>query len=211
MTERRVAALAIGLFSLAFVAGGMLLGETLGTLGDHDPTFVEHYASAGRRAADIAGGAALIVAGASFLVFAAALRASNGRGGLALDVFSHAGVAFSVLLVVAAALFMATPVSMSFGRLFDDTGQFAGGHISVLPQAATVLLLAAAYPIGALAVGALAIASRQNDLLPTWHQRLGFVCAAVMPLAFFFLPILALPIWSVVTTLALWRRAPTEL
>lgn len=209
MNERRIAALAIGVFSVAFVSSFVLLGTASGTLGDSDQTLVEHYASAGQRARDIAGGAALVVAGVALLVFVPAVRAAFRGGGLAADVFSQAGAAFAVLLVVAAALFMATPVSISFGGLFDDTGQFGGGHAGVLPQAATVLLLAAAYPVGALAVGAMALASRAGDVLPGWHRWLGYACASVMPVAFFFFPILALPIWSVATAIALWRRAPT--
>lgn len=208
MTDRRTAAIALGLFSAAFVAGGMLLGDAFGTLGDPDPSFVEHYASASRRAGDIAGGAAMVLAGGAFLVFVAALRVTFDRGGFALGVFSQAGTAFSVLLIVAAGMFMTTPLSMSFGGLFDDTGQFAGGQAAVLPQVATVMLLAAAYPVAALAVGALALASRDAGVLPTWQVRLAFVCAAVMPLAFFFFPIPALPIWSSCTAIALWRRAP---
>lgn len=207
MTERRIAALTIAVFSATFVAALMLLGDASGALGDSDPTFIDHYASASRRTGDIAGGVALVVAGASFLVFVALARATFNRESLALGVFSQAGTAFAVLLIVAAALFITTPLSMSFGGLFDDTGQFGGVHASVLPQAATVLVLVAAYPVGALAIAAVAVASRTGNVLPRWHRWVGYACAAVMPVAFFFVPIIALPIWSVATAIALWRRA----
>lgn len=208
MTDRRTAAIALGLFSAAFVAGGILLGDASGMLGDSDATFIEHHASASRRAGDIAGGAAMILAGGAFLVFVAALRLAFDRGGLAISISTQAGTAFSILLIVAAGMFMTTPLSMSFGSLFSDTDQFAGGHAAVLTQAATVMVLTAAYPVAALAVGALALASRDAGVLPTWQVRLALVCAAVMPLAFFFFPIPALPIWSSCTAIALWRRAP---
>ncbi len=210
MTERRIAAFAITVFSAALIASGVLLGDAFGALGDSDYAFVEHYASPGRRAGDIAGGVAMIVAGGAFLVFVPALRAALGRGGVALDVFSQAGAAFAVLLVVGATMFVTTPLALSFGGLFDDTGQFDGGHKSVLPQAATVLVLVAAFPVGSLSVAMLAIASQRGDVLPKWHMRLGLVCAAVMPLAFFFVPILALPLWSCATAIALFRRAPAS-
>ena len=38
MTDRRTAAIALGLFSAAFVAGGILLGDASGMLGDSDTT-----------------------------------------------------------------------------------------------------------------------------------------------------------------------------
>jgi hypothetical protein len=206
MTEVRIAALAMTAFALGLVAGGMLLGEAFGALGDDDHVFVEHYASGSRRVGDIIGGALHIAAGAAFLVFTAAMRRACAPG-LAADVFVIAGSAFGILLIVSAALFAATPLSMSFGRMFDDRAQFDGFHAAVLPQAGTAVFLLGALPVAALAIGSLAPGAREE--LPRWHRSVSFTCAAVLPFAFLYFPMLALPLWAGATAVALWR-APQD-
>lgn len=193
-------------FALGITASFVLLGEVFGTLGDSDPTFTEHYSSPGGRARDIAGSAALIVSGGAFIVFAAAMRRPLCvRRPVAADIFACSGVVSAALLIVSASLLMTTPLSISFGGLFDDNGQFADGNISVLPQAGAVMVLVAAMPAMALAIGAFAAGSASIGRLPRWHVVLSWICAAVLPLGFFFAPLLALPAWAFATSFVLWR------
>lgn len=208
---RRLSTWTMLLFALSITASPLLLGEIAGALGDQDATFAEHYASPGNRARDIAGSVALIVSGAALVVVTVAIRRSiSATGAVAADVFAAAAVIAAALLIVAGSLLMTTPASMSFGRLFDDTAQFADGNVAVLPQAGTLLVLVAAYPLMALAIGAFAAASRTLQGWPRWHRTIGWCCAAVMPLAFFFLPLIALPIWAFATAFALWRAPSRE-
>jgi len=181
-----------------------LLGEILGTLGDPDYAFTDHYASGSRRAGDIAGGASLVVAAIALVIFGAAVRSSLVDG-ISADVAGQTIGGAALVMAVVGGLFATTPISMSYGGLFDDAGQFDGGHAAVLPQAATVVLLVVVYPIAAVGVAAIALAARPARIFPRWHFQLSMACAALMPLAFFFLPILALPIWTGATAVALWR------
>lgn len=207
MTNRRIAALAILAFGVLFVAAGVFLGEILGALGDPDPVFVEHYASGENRTGDIIGCSLLILAGALFLVFVAAMRQNLGTGGLASDLFTLAGVAFVALWLVASGLLIATPLAISFGEGFGDSGQFDGGHASVLPQAGIVVLLVCALPMAALAIGSLTAAS-PTAVLPRWHGWLSLLCAVGLLFAFSYMTMPAMPLWCAATGIALWRARP---
>jgi hypothetical protein len=205
MGDRRVAALAVLAYGVLFVAGGVFLGDILGALGDADGVFVEHYATGTNRTGDIVGCSLLVVAGAAFLVFVAAMRRVLADGGLALDVFSMAGMAFVVLWLVAVGLLMTTPLSISFGGAFSDTGQFGGGHSAALPQAGTIVLLVCALPMAGLAIGALAVAARSGRGLPSWHVWLSYVCANALVFAFSYMTLIAMPVWCTATAVAMWR------
>jgi hypothetical protein len=100
---------------------------------------------------------------------------------------------------------MATPLAISFGQMFDDTGQFAGGHAAVLPQAATVMLIVPCMVTLALAIAALSFAARESATLPRWHTWVSALCAVALVFSVFFMPLFALPVWSAATVVALWR------
>lgn len=204
MPEHRVAALAAGAFTVAFIAGGVLLGEAFGALGDPDRVFVDHYESRTGRIGDIVGASLLIVAAMALLVFAIAWRASIAQS-LAAAIGGQALGGAALLLAVAGALLISTPFSMTFGRIFGDTGQFEGAHAAVLPQAGTVVILVAVYPLAALGIVAMAIAAREQRRFAAWHDAYTLATAAVMLLAFLFLPLLAFPLWTLVTAAMLWR------
>jgi hypothetical protein len=208
MTGRRIAALAILAFGALFVAGSVVLGEIAGALGDPDPVFAEHYASGENRAGDIIGCSILVVASALFLVFVAAMRQDLHGGGIASDLFTLGGVAFVALWLVAVGLLMATPLAIIFGQGFDDTGQFDGGHASVLPQAGMVVLLVCALPMAALTIGSLAAASRSADVLPRWHGWVSLLCAVGLLFAFSYMTMPAMPLWCAATGIALLRARP---
>ena len=204
-TDRRAAIVALAVFTLTFALGGMLLGEVFGSSGDSDQTFIDHYASSRNRGGDMAGSALLILSGAALLVFVTAMRRLLASlDSLARDLFSQVGFAASMVLIVAATLFLTTPLSISFGGLFDDTEQFAGTHASVLPQAVAF----AAMPLAAFAVVLVTIAARSRQMFPRWHTVLTWVCAALLLLAVSGVAGFVLPVWSAATAVALWRGQP---
>ncbi len=208
----RAVIIALALVTVTFIVSGAFLGEVFGSSGDSDQTFVAHYASSRNRGGDIAGAALLIVAGAAFLVFVAAMRRMlEPVESLAVDLFSQTGLAVAVLLTLAGSLFITTPFSIAFGGVFDDTGQFAGGHAAVLPQAATFIMAFAAMPMAAFVIVLLTIANRKRMLFPRWHAVLGWVCSALLLLAISGVAGLALPVWTAATAIALWRRGDVGL
>lgn len=206
IASRKAAIVGLALVTIAFAAGGTLLGEVFGSSGDSDQTFIQHYSSPGNRIGDMVGSALLIVAGAAILVSVVAVRRLLAPvNSLSTDLFSSSGLTAAVLLMVAGALFLTTPFSISFGGVFDDDGQFAGGHAAVLPQAATFLVAFAAMPMAAFAIVSLGFANRACKLFPHWHTVLGLVCSALLLLALSGVAGFALPIWTAATAVALWR------
>ena len=210
-SDRRAAVAALAVLTLAFLAGGALLGEVFGSSGDSDQTFIDHYASSQNRGLDIAGSALLIVSGGAFLVFVAAMRRLlKPVDSLTADLFSLSGAVVAILLMVAGTLFLTTPFSISFGGAYDDKGQFGGGHAAVLPQAGTFMVAFAAMPLAAFVVVLLNLANRRVALFPRWHTVLAWACATLLLLSLTGGALVALPTWSAATAVALWRgRQPT--
>ena len=205
-SDRRAAVAALAVLTLAFLAGGALLGEVFGSSGDSDQTFIDRYGSSQNRVFDIAGSALLIVSGGALLVFVAAMRRLlKPVDSLTADLFSLSGAVVAILLMVAGTLFLTTPFSISFGGAYDDKGQFGGGHAAVLPQAGTFMVAFAAMPLAAFVVVLLNLANRRVALFPRWHTALAWACATLLLLSLTGGALVALPTWSAATAVALWR------
>jgi hypothetical protein len=190
-------------FAILFVAGGLLLGELLGSSGDSDRTFDVYFEQKSNRAADILGGYLLAASGLAFIFFTFALRArlfaDAGRSAAQFVLIS--GATAGLLIIIAAAALMTVSFSIEFGGLFDDRDQFVTGA-SALPQFGYVLLCVLATLPAAALIAVTSIAAREN--LPRWLAYAGFPLALVLLLGFAVGPLFALPIW--VTAIALTLR-----
>ncbi|MEX2227906.1 MAG: hypothetical protein WEB52_15840 [Dehalococcoidia bacterium] len=196
-------------FVVLFVAGGVLLGELLGTFGDPDATFDEYFAERGNRARDIVGGYLLAASGMVLIWFAVqlrrALRVADNEASWP-DVAGLAGALAGLLIVVAAAALMTVSLSMAFGRGFGDTGQFASGAAGP-PQLGYVLLCALAVIPAAAMIVASSIVTLKERSAPRWVSYAGFPLAAFLLLGLSVGPLVALPIWVAAATFSL-RRLP---
>ena len=145
------------------------------------------------------------VAGVFFLWFLAALvnrlrRAEGEPDGLSRLVFAS-GVLFTAMLLVYAAAIAA----MGFDASLDDQ--------AVGPDTARfgLLAIAALFVAGTVAALVLVISSTYLNFttraFPIWLSWLGVVCAIILLGSIFYIPMLALPLWVIGTSFALWRQS----
>lgn len=197
-------------FVVLFVAGVALFGELLGAAGDPDPTFDAYFSDRDNRARDIAGGYLLAVSGVALIVFAHEIEQrlrepveAGTRFGLVLLFGAIAGM----LIMVAAAALMTVSLGISFGRAFDDTGQFATGA-SALPQFGYVLLcVLAVIPAAAMIVVA-SLAALRTGALRRWVAYAGFPLALLLLLLGSTVGALVLlPVWVGAASLLMTRSS----
>lgn len=197
-------------FAVLFAGGVLLFADLLGTFGDPDPAFDAYAAGRGNRARDIAGGYLLAASGVALILFSAQLdRALRPADDVAPAspalVFLSGGLA-GLLIIIAAASLMTVSLAVSFGRAFDDTGQFASGA-SVLPQLGYVALCAFAVIPAAAMVVVSSLATLRSGRAPRWLSYAGFPLALLLLLGFAVLPLLLLPIWVAATSFSFDRQS----
>ena len=150
-------------------------------------------------------GSLAAVAGVFFLWFLAALvsrlrRAEGEPDGLSRLVFASGVLFIAMLMVYAAAI-----AAMGFDASLDDQ--------AVGPDTARFGLLAigALFVCGSIAALVLIVASTylsfSTRAFPAWLAWLGVACAVVLLASIFYIPMLALPLWVVAASFALWRQS----
>jgi hypothetical protein len=207
----RTLLLSAALFVFLFLAMAAFLGDILGSFGDPDDVFVEHYGSSSKRAGDIIGSLLLVLLGGSFVWHLDLVRRTFGgqRVEPVLDVPVLTSSAFAVALLIAAAALATVPLGREIGDLFDERRpRLEGSETAVLAQFGYVLLF-----------GAGGITSAACVLFTSFHcaelaLRVGLswrtVAAAMLPLsAAAFMPFLALPVWVALTACATWLASKT--
>jgi hypothetical protein len=190
-----------------FIAGLILLGDALGSVGDSDEQFVSYFGSNANHARDIVGAYTLTVAGLAFVVFlahvCAALREHSGRE-LPLVAFG-AALACAALLMAAAAALSAIATSHAVAGLFDEPPHEFSADTSRLATQFGYMLLVFAMWAAAACIAAISLATRAAGLFPTWLVVFGYVAAFALLFSFFFIPAVALPLWVLATSIALAR------
>ena len=173
--------------------------------GKPDEKIVAHYAKAGTRHQDIASFFLILAAGLAFVWFLAMLRnrltRSEGPGPWTAAAFG-AGFVSIALWIAGFGLFTAP----SFAR--TDTHRFVldANTFRILNDLGYALWFSGT-TIAAVTVVATAILSLRTGLLPRWLAWVSFVVAATMLVSFFFVPLLILLGWVLVTSLIfLWRE-----
>jgi hypothetical protein len=197
-----------GLGSAAgLLVGTILLADLLGSFGDPDLVFAEHFADTGNRAQRLVGSAFLFVGGVLFLPFASgvAARVSPRSGDLSQTVRSLATV-IAALVCVAAATLSVVDLSRLYADAFDEAVQpFDGNQAAVLPQLGYVLLLVAAAYLSAVVVGLLSLAGLRRGGISRGAAWFGLAIAVLLLLSPAVLPFLLLPVWILVTTVTTLR------
>jgi hypothetical protein len=169
----------------------------MGAFGDPDRVFEEYYASASNRRGDVAGAYVLTAAGISFLVYSSAEQASIRGGNVITARLSTASaVVFAALLVIAAAALSAVSFSIAFGESFGDERPFSSAY-AIVPQLGAVLLVAVAPLVASLHMVATVLAGRGH--FSTVVTVTSLVCAIALLFSVLYIPLLALPVWVLVT------------
>jgi len=196
----------VALFLIAIAVSGEGAGDT-------NAEITEYYADDGNRNKDIAGYFLLVAAALMFLWFLAylrvrLLRAEAEPGRLSALAFGS-GVASAVLLMAAAAVFVAPAgtvenVEADSGFVLDpNTVQVLGGL--------GFGFFVASVMVAALLVFATSLLALRLLAFPRWMGYAGFVVAPILLLAILFFPVFVLWGWVLaVSAFMLWRPVPIE-
>lgn len=200
-------------YVVLFFVAIVLSGDT----GDTAEEYSAFYAEGGNRDKQFFAFFLLIGAALVFLWFISALRGilvrAEGERARWTALAFGSGVASAVLLCAAASLFVAPAgVAEEDGFSLDpDAGNLvtSGGYA----------LLVCSIMTAALLVFATSIISLRTLILPRWLALVGFVVAAVLLFAIFFLPIFVWLGWMLAVSIVLilrlarvegWRRPPAS-
>jgi hypothetical protein len=177
---------------------------------DSDAKVLAWYANHGHRVAVIVGAYLLAFCGLFLIWFAAGLRerllAAEGPGGRLANVAMAGAVLCVAGIWVGAAGMAAVPAGQSFGGTPLSNADVA----RFLPSVGFGMILLFGM-FGAIAlIDAASIVILRTGVLPRWLAWLGFVCAVVLLFGVVFLPVIALPIWLIATSIVLFRLPAVE-
>ena len=168
--------------------------------------FTSYYNDSGKRAQAIIGGYLMVLAGLFFFWFLASLRVrllhAEGPPGRLTSIAFGSGLVLAAFTMLAAVTFISIAGDIAFGN-----------EKFISPEAARYLpelgypILAITGAFAAIAmIDAASIVIVRTGILPTWIGWFGFVAAIALLFGVFFIPIVALLLWVLFVSVAMWRR-----
>ena len=152
---------------------------------------------------------AAVLAALAFLVVAAALLRRVRAAFSDTDLTVARGAA--MLGTVGLALGPAIAGSPGPADLFGDEGRpLDAGFVRFISSVGYVTLMIVGALAIALFLGLLARAGQRSKLLPPWFVALTYVAAAVMIVAFAFIPLVLLPIWGLGSAMVLAKPSTPQ-
>jgi hypothetical protein len=198
------------LAAVTFVVGLLFVSDTPDDT-DTDAQVLAWYGDHGHRVGIVVGAFLLAFCGLFFLWFAGGLRqrlrAAEGPGGRLTEIAFGGAVAFVAMLWAGAAAIAAVPAGQELG---NSPALKVADIARYLPSVGfgAILLFGA---FGAIAlIDAASVVIMRTGILPKWLAWLGFVAAVVLLFAVVFLPMVALPIWVLATSIVLFRLPSIE-
>jgi hypothetical protein len=195
-------------FVVLFIVGIGLALSDLPAADDPITKFTSFYNDKGNRATLIIGSYLLVLAGLFFFWFIASLRvkllAAEGAPGRLTSIAFGGGLVFVTLLMTSAATLMTIAADISFGDekfISPDAARF-------LPELAYPILLIAGMFAAIAMIDATSVLIVRTGVLPKWIGWFGFVAAVVLLFGFLFLPMVALLLWVLFTSVAMIRARP---
>jgi MFS family permease len=173
---------------------------------DSDAQILSWYADHGHRIGVIIGAFVLAFCGLFLLWFASGLRQrlrlAEGPEGRLANVALGGGVLLVALLWVGAAALAAVPAGQSIGGTPLSNADVARFFPSL--GFGSILIFAM---FGAIAlIDATSVVIMRTGVLPRWLAWLGFVCGVVLLFGAVFLPVIALPVWLIASSIVLFRQ-----
>ena len=188
-------------FAVLFLAA---LGVSGSGPGETPEAVAEWYADEGNRGAAFLVFFLFAAAALAFLWFLGLLRGvlarAEGDPGRWTAVGFAAGVASATLLLAAASLYVAPAVTAG-----DDDFSFDPSTAETFTNAGFALLVSSTMA-GALLVLATSIVAHRTGVLPAWLALGGFVVAAILLFAIFFLPLFVWLAWVLAVSVVLVVR-----
>lgn len=194
--------------AVTFVVGALLLFN-MPDSSHSDARLIAWYADHGHQVANVVGVYVLAFCGLFLLWFASRLRdrlrPAEGGGRTLANVAFAGGVLFVGMLWLGASSLAA----ISGGELFGNAPPLRTADLSRFSPGYAAILIFAMF--GAIAlIGATSLLIMRSALLPRWLGRLGFVACFALLFAAVFLPMIALPIWLLAASVALFRTPALE-
>lgn len=200
----RTGAFAAIIFAVLFVVGLFL--QNVPDLSAGTAKITDFYGKSGNRTTMVIALYVWTVAGLAFLVFVGSLyqrlRLAEPEAGALPVVALAGGVAFVVILFVAAAILAAPAVSMAFG----GTPQWGADIAGAFPQLGYTLLFIPGAFAAIVFLVASALTGLRTAVLPHWLAWFGLVAAVILLAAIMFMPFMILPLWTLGAAVALLRR-----
>ena len=195
------------LAAITFVVGFSMVAGSSADNSDSDAKIISWYADNGHQVVAVIGSFVLAFCGLFILWFAAGLRqrlrVAEGPEGRLANVALGGGVLLVALLWVGDAAIAAIPAGVKLGQSNDLTNADLGRFLPSIGFGAILIF----GMFGAIAlIDATSVVIWRTGILPRWFMWLGFVCGVVLLFAAVFLPVIALPIWLIAGSIALWRE-----
>ncbi len=201
MISNRTAAISGILFAVLYGAGiFMTAGQNI-TLSDDDAKVLADWENA-NTGVTIAGAYIFAASVPAFALFLSHLRARCVARERASEL-ANAGVLLGVVAIVVMLIGFQGDVSLWVASTFNGDFEPTADTIRAMASLAFSVVVVAGAPIMALAVGLLSWEMR--TALAPWVGWLGLVCALALLFAVFRFPLMALPIWTIATSIALLR------
>ena len=201
MLSNRTAAIAGIFFAVLYGAGiFMTAGQNI-FLDDGDAEVLADWKNA-NTGVTIVGAYIFTVSALAFTLFVLHLRSRCLARGRAPE-FANAGVLLGVVAIVVMAIGFQGDVSLWVASRFNGDFDPTADTIRAMASLAFSVVVVVGAPTMALAVGLLSWELR--TALAQWVGWLGLVCALALLVAFFRFPLMALPVWTTATSIALLR------
>lgn len=206
MTQNRFAGLAGVIFSVLFVIGVIMLGNSPDTDAPSSE-WMDYLNDDGRLVSNIIGLYLVVVAGLAFLWFAThlrgLLRAAEGEPAT-ITTFAFASAVALVAMLYAGGIALATvPAALKLG---DASLPESADIARFLPQMGYGFIVVA----GAFAAIGFILASSitiwRTGVLPQWVAWLGFLASLLLLAGVIFFPMIALPVWVLAVSIVLFTR-----
>lgn len=206
LSWNRIAAIS-GIIFVVLLIVGLMMASDFPDSSDPDADWLAYYGDDGRLIRNIIGAYMMVAAAIAFVVFFAVffrnLRLASGDEVLPTITFIT-GIMFLTTLL-GASLLAVVAANLKLGDSTTPTADFG----RTLPAAGYVLfLIGGGFSAAAMIVSASIIVLRTR-VMASWVAYLGFIAAIALLFAAVFIPMIALPIWVLVVSVALLRRSET--
>ncbi len=195
-----------GVYLVSIAALGPLLGQT----ADSAATYQDHFANDAALARDVAGGIGLVLAAGLLIWLLVATRAETlePRQPRLLELCTAFGLVAAAVLMVAAALLLTVPFSLTLGEVTGDSGIATAEVQAGIAQAGSVALFVAALPLAVtvICLGKLGFAAGRS---PRWIARTAWATAVLLVLGCSVGGLVPFGAWAIAFGLT-WRVPATE-
>lgn len=197
-----------GIVAAVLLVAGVMTGGGTPEYDAPDAEWLQWFEKDSNTNAALVGTIILVFGGLALIIFASGLaarfRSSGGQRGNAV-VIAGAGVATGLSMMIGGIIANAISAAIVFN---SDYPIPAPDVARALEQAGIGIVLAAGGWSAALLVAVASFSARQVGQLPVWLTTAGIVVAVLLLASVFFIPLVLLPLWALVTGIVLLREGP---